>query len=537
MAKKKKNAPSETGGVAKTIMIWVVKAYVFLMLAVYPLYFQDKYYDMCNAKWHFFRNVTSFLFAAAVVILAWYIGCFIAARKTGEFFKGACKSISHADLFVLAYMAVCCISTIITPYRLFVIWGYEDWYMGFISQMSFGLVYFLVSRFWRWEKLHLIIFLAAAFPVFFLGVIMRFKIDPLGMYAGLDEQLDVYYFQHFISTLGQTTWYSSYMCIICPLGLIAYWCAEKTWQRIAFAVFNVVCFMTFVTQNSDSAYVAMFGIFFILFWISLESDEKFLRFLECVLMALGAFKFMGLLQWLFADRAVELDSLSVFMSRSGVTLIMLIAAAALYLIMRCAVFKKTQFHIAAIKKLRVVMLILLAVGVSCIVIYICLNSAGKLPKALSSNSNYLVFNDAWGNNRGVSWRCTIDGYAKAPVMRKLFGVGPDSFAEYIYTYYRADMDRVLGKNIAQICAHNEWLNALLNVGILGLIAYLGSFIVSFKDCMKGAEKYPYLYGVAIAIMAYILHNFFCYQQIICTPAIFILMGMAQAVIRYGYAEE
>ena len=96
MAKKKKNAPSETGGVAKTIMIWVVKAYVFLMLAVYPLYFQDKYYDMCNAKWHFFRNVTSFLFAAAVVILAWYIGCFIAARKTGEFFKGACKSISHA---------------------------------------------------------------------------------------------------------------------------------------------------------------------------------------------------------------------------------------------------------------------------------------------------------------------------------------------------------------------------------------------------------------------------------------------------------
>ena len=107
MAKKKKNAPSETGGVAKTIMIWVVKAYVFLMLAGYPLYFQDKYYDMCNAKWHFFRNVTSFLFAAAVVILAWYIGCFIAARKTGEFFKGACKSISHADLFVLAYMAVC----------------------------------------------------------------------------------------------------------------------------------------------------------------------------------------------------------------------------------------------------------------------------------------------------------------------------------------------------------------------------------------------------------------------------------------------
>ena len=99
------------------------------------------------------------------------------------------------------------------------------------------------------------------------------------------------------------------------------------------------------------------------------------------------------------------------------------------------------------------------------------------------------------------------------------------------------MDRILGKEIAQICAHNEWLNTLLNLGILGLIAYLGTFISSFKDCMKGARKSPYLYGVAIAIVAYILHNFFCYQQIICTPTIFILMGMAQSVKRYGDAEE
>ena len=59
----------------------------------------------------------------------------------------------------------------------------------------------------------------------------------------------------------------------------------------------------------------------------------------------------------------------------------------------------------------------------------------------------------------------------------------------------------------------------------------------YRDCMKDAKKYPYLYAVAIAIVAYFLHNFFCYQQVICTPTIFILMGMAQSVMRYGKGEE
>ena len=131
----------------------------------------------------------------------------------------------------------------------------------------------------------------------------------------------------------------------------------------------------------------------------------------------------------------------------------------------------------------------------------------------------------------------MDGFAEAPIMRKLFGVGPDSFAEYIYAGYASDLNRVLGPETIQACAHNEWLNALLNLGILGLAAYLGTFISSFRDCMKGGKNDPYLYGAAIAMAAYILHNFFCYQQVICTPTVFILMGMAQAVIRYGHAEE
>ena len=533
MANKIKRTPITSEGVAKLILIWIVNAYVFLMLAIYPLFFKDKYYDMCDAKWEFYKYVSAFFGVGAVLLFIWYVACIISKNKIKEFLKNAYKNMVLTDIFVLAYMLIVCISTILTPYKRYVIWGHDGWYMGLVAQLSFCIIYFFVSRFWRWDSTNLFIFIISAFAVFFLAVIMRFRIDPMDMYVGLDD----YYLQHFLSTLGQTTWYSSYMCIVFPLGIVAYWCADKLWKKIAFGMFSVIGSLTAVTQNSDSAYIAILGIFFMLFWISFESDEKFLRFLECMIITLGSFKAMGILQKLFADKMVGLDKLSIFMSQSLVTTVMLLAVIICYFVMRCIVFEKTGFHITSIKSLRVVILILAIIGMIGTAIYVWLNTTGRLPEHLTSKSNYLVFDDTWGNNRGVSWRCSVSAYLRGNIIYKLFGVGPDNFPEYLYAYYKSDFDNILGDKIVQICAHNEWLNSLINNGLFGLIAYLGIFVFSFKDCMKEAKNNPYLYGVAIAIVAYILHNFFCYQQIICTPTIFIFMGMAYSLMRFGYEDE
>lgn len=533
MANKKKHTSITSEGVAKIILIWIVNAYVFLMLAIYPLFFKDKYYDMCDAKWGFYKYVSAFFGVGAVLLFIWYLGCIISKNKIKDFLNNAYKNMVLTDIFVLAYMLIVCISTILTPYKRYVIWGYDGWYMGLVAQLSFCIIYFFVSRFWRWDSINLFIFLISSFAVFSLAVIMRFRIDPMDMYGTLDD----YYLQHFLSTLGQTTWYSSYMCIVYPLGIVAYWCADKLWKKLAFGLFCVISSLTAVTQNSDSAYIAILGIFFMLFWISFESDEKFLRFLECMIIVLGSFKVMGILQKLFADKMVGLDKLSIFMSQSLVTTVMLFVVIIIYIVMRCIVFEKTGFHITSIKTLRIAMLILAFLGLVGTVIYVWLNTTGRLPERLSSKSNYLVFDDTWGNNRGVSWRCSIAAYLRGNIIYKFFGVGPDNYPEYLYTYYKSDFDNILGDKIVQVCAHNEWLNSLINTGLFGLIAYMGIFVSSFKDCMKEAKNNPYLYGVAIAIVAYILHNFFCYQQIICTPTIFIFMGMAYSLIRFGYADE
>ena len=215
---------------------------------------------------------------------------------------------------------------------------------------------------------------------------MRFRIDPFSMY---DARMDDYYLSHFLSTLGQNTWYSSYMVIIIPLGMIAYWCAQKLWQKFAFGAFLVMSFMTAVTQNSDSAYLAMAGMFFIFFWISFDSNVKFLRFLECLIIALALFKVIGLLQMLFPEQAVPLDALSIFMSQSVVTLVLFIVVLAFYFLFRFVIFQKTDLQIESFAKMRWGVLALAAVVIFAIIIYIVLNSTGKLPEQYALSAGYL----------------------------------------------------------------------------------------------------------------------------------------------------
>ncbi|MDE5934128.1 MAG: hypothetical protein K2H40_16825, partial [Lachnospiraceae bacterium] len=191
--------------------------YVFLMLAVYPFYFRNKYYDIGNAKWQFFFFLTAGMGAVLFGLLLFRI---IEEWNPNEF-KSAIKGIrlSVIDRFVLVYAATVLLSVLFSPYKEQIIWGYDGWYMGFASQMCFVLIYFCVSRYWRWDLPTVICCLAAAFLVFLLAVLMRFGIDPLAMYKGLEEQYRII----FLSTIGQATWYSSYMVVLLPLGLFPFW--------------------------------------------------------------------------------------------------------------------------------------------------------------------------------------------------------------------------------------------------------------------------------------------------------------------------
>ena len=521
-----KKAKKESGRLCAKLLQELTFIYVFLMLVVYPFYFRNKYYDIGNAKWQFFFFLTA---GAGAVLFGLLLFRIIEEWKTREL-RNAMRSIrlSVIDRFVLAYAAAVLLSVLFSPYKEQVIWGYDGWYMGLASQMCFVLIYFCVSRYWRWDLSTFICCLAAAFLVFLLGILMRFRIDPLSMYKGLEEQYTI----NFLSTIGQATWYSSYMAVLLPLGLLAFWFYDDRYTRIFGGIFTAVGFMTMVTQNSDSSFIAFGLLIFTLFWLSMESNRAFRRFLEVMMMCFSCFKLIGICQLRFPGKVVPLDAISLFCSQSSFTWAALIITAICYFCFRW-LEKDKKIDISKIKNIRIIFLGFLLLGILGIIIYIYLNTAKKLPVHLQSGNHYLLFDEYWGNNRGSSWMIAVKSFLKGDFIRKIFGCGPDGFSSYVQSFFQEELAAKWGNSGILACAHNEWLNAFVNLGIAGAVPYIGIFISAVYRFFRKSKEHPELTAIALSIICYMGHNFFCYQQIICTPIIFILMGAGESIIRYG----
>ena len=530
-AKVKKAAASAKNAVKsplpKKLLKEAVALYVFFMFAIYPLYYENKYYNMGDAKWHFFRWVTLVAAIVFIAIFIWYM-VYLYQKKGLEAYWNF-KASSIPDRFVLAYAVICLLSVLFSPYKSYIIFGYDGWYMGLIAQLAFVMLYYFVSRFWRWDEVCVIIYLSASAIVFLLGVLNRFMVDPLQMYVGLDPG----YIINFLSTLGQATWFSSYMCIVFPIGMFAYWFYEKKAIRIAAGLYTSLGFMTMITQNSDSAFAAYAAMIVGLFCFSFKENRLMKRFFEVLIIMFASWKFIGLMQIAFADKAVKLSNTMFGFSKGNITWVLLAVSVVLYVIFSL-LDKKEKINISKLKVIRTIVLVLICLTIAGIVIYIVLNSTGALAgTGFESDNNYLKFDTNWGNNRGSSWMVTMATFVDCNFMRKLFGAGPDGFYNLVYEYHAQELIEKWGENTVLTCAHNEWLTALINVGILGAVAYAGIFIGAIVRFTKKAVERPEVIAIVLCILAYMAHNFFCYQQIICTPVIFMLMGAGECLCRTG----
>ncbi len=530
IAGKKKTEQEVATPISKRILKNVVSIYVFFMFTIYPLYYENKYYNMGDAKWHFFRWVTLVGVALMFAIFIWYQLHLVSVGKLGEYWN--IKATSLTDRFVLAYALVAILSFALSPFKAYTLTGYDGWYMGLIAQLAFVTIYYFVSRFWRWDEVVLTIYLAVSAVVFLICVLNRFMIDPLEMYVDLEER----YIINFISTLGQATWFSSYMVLLYPIGLFAYWCYDSRLVRILSGIYLLLGSITMIAQNSDSAIMAYGAVYLGLFWFSFKDNTRMRRFIESLILLFAGWKIMGILQVIFSDRAVVLSNTMRTLSIGMISWVMLVITIAVYLwyIRMCG---RDTFQVEKYRSVRVGVIVALIAMIIVVAVYITLNTIGALKGTpLASDNNYLLFDEFWGNNRGSSWMVAVGTFMKSDPLRKLFGAGPDGFYNQVYRYYADVLTEKWGENTVLTCAHNEWLNSFITVGLIGAITYIGIFVGGIVRFAKQADKTPEVIAPIMCILAYMAHNFFCYQQIICTPIIFIIIGVGEELCRNGRLE-
>ena len=121
------------------------------------------------------------------------------------------------------------------------------------------------------------------------------------------------------------------------------------------------------------------------------------------------------------------------------------------------------------------------------------------------------------------WSKGLEAFSQLPLSKKLFGAGEDTYALLLTDklgYSAIKIGRSYYDN-----AHNEFIQHLLSVGILGLASYLTLALYAIKTAIKSEsfEKRALL----LPILAFLSQSFFNILQPITSPFIFVLFALTQ----------
>ncbi len=480
--------------------------YAVLLFSFYPLVFSpiQGYQAMGTFK--------ARIWAVMTLSLVFYELVFLIASRLNLSFLSDIKS-SPIDIAMLVYVFTATISFFMAGDKKVALVGLDGWYTGLLFQYGIVAVYFSISRFGKLDKRLVYVILISAMVVFLIGIMHRFQVDPIGIYRKLMEEDYI----RFLSTIGQATWYSAYLCLVFPIGLHLFLFRGPGRDGYLSGVFLAISAATLVTQNSDTAYGAIFVIMicYLVFVVtkSLDDQRAIVRLGLAILIMSASVLIVGMLERAFSDMFVRLDDLSISMAQGIIPVMGIMVGAAVISLGKARPIVKR-----AVATAFVVIFVLAGIGIV----------------TFTSFDVYFISGRDWGNGRGLIWMRTLQMFGDQPLISKLFGIGPGMFYEKISAY----TELILAN------AHNEWLTSIVEFGIIGGLSYLSIFVMAIavairrlcclqsEEVSENSQEIAYLEYIVIAsTIAYLVHGFFNYQQCISTPMFFVLLGLYSAVSR------
>lgn len=533
--------------------------YIAVVAAYLPLYIRGTYVMLGDDKYLLFRSVSLLCLglgavAAVAARLARirepaysYDGGILSRQshilQKGESLKDLSrKSIfSPIDIWMILYGAAVTVSALCSIYRETAWMGYRDWHMGAVSQLIFVGTYFFVSRCYQGDVWPIYLSEGAFFLVAVLGFCSRLGLDPLGVMQGFNS--GDWEYSHLISTIGNINWFCGYCAVALAMPVAGYLGGKRLLKTCAFYVVSTLGLLLLCVQGSDIGPVlTVVCLSVCLLW----SRGRVREFGRTLLLAAGvAFGLpcYSLLVRLLGDAALKSipadgPGQQVF-GWNGWWLIGVICVG-LYLFLRQPFGKafaesydmQEEFggigsgglqgisfrRMAAVRNLWLGIIILGAA---------VLTVGGIVYLRRLSGS------EAWINGRSALWHLALEGFWRGDWKQKLFGAGPDCFAEYIYsTFAPSELFAQEGywANAIFANAHNQWLNHLVNIGLLGAGCATGIAITAVR------RYHRFLPGVLVLAL-YGMNSLVSFQQVMSTPLFFVMLGICEYQIRLQKVDD
>ena len=138
------------------------------------------------------------------------------------------------------------------------------------------------------------------------------------------------------------------------------------------------------------------------------------------------------------------------------------------------------------------------------------------------------WDDKYGTGRIFIWRNVLE-----LVPERLFlGGGPDTLGERMTAeFQRYDEEKGMLFRAAIDTAHNEYLNILVNEGLLALIPYLAALLLSFVAFVKENPKNTAAAVCGAGVLGYSIQAFFGLRMCITAPFFWLAWALLLAALR------
>ena len=531
-----KNSPKRLDS-TYTVSQAIVNYYLVIMFTVFPLFFTDAYFNIRHDKYYFFLVLSLFaVVAVGIIVLTPKLSRYIEKTNSQAEYNISSslwyKRFSFTDWAVIVFWIVNFLSTIFSRYINDSLFGTAGRNNGLLLITFYAAVYFLITRSFKFKDYIFIAFAAGSSLVFLLSVLNCFYIDPLGMFKQLELNNDSQSIINFTSTIGNKNLMSSFICIALPVMIAMSVYENRRALSVLYYTASALGFTALMTADSDSGILGI-GVFLAIFliWYSTKLRNLKRYFLNITVMLASA-KILRLFSLLFSDKTTGLDAFQEFFVFSNSSYLLLAAVALITVVLFVIDFKKPNLKIS--KAVPITIGVIFALGVVSILSAVFYFSVIDTKTDLNGLETIFRFNEKWGTHRGYMWIKSMEIFSDASLSEKLIGTGPDTFYYAFSPYFQGLMEYGDSSTNA---AHNEYINYLITIGILGLASYVAIVGGCIVRAVKYFAKNPILAVTASAVICYSIQAVVNISQPITTPLFFIFIALCEAFCRNTANEQ
>lgn len=501
--------------------------YVLFYLCVFPLATHDKYFDILKFRFQLYWIPTLIYGILFLVLGILYLltdqrengGALTEKLKENLKWSTLRTKLTKTDLCFIALILIMTLSTLLAEHQYEAFWGNLGRWNGLVLWLMFFIAYGLVTRFYHFRRWHLYAYLIAACLPEIWGMTDFFLLDLLHFHDNTESQ----YIYTFVSSVGNINTYTNMVAMHLGVALALYVLAKSKWETMLCYIVLVISSFAIVMGISDNALLAAGAIFAFLPFVAWVSRRNICRYFIALSTFVTSVVMTAKITTQHATMAIA-DGGSVFITLgktkafAALTIALWVFTALVFMAYKIQKSENEErtTHIA-----RCSWLILFVVALGGVVAVLVDANSGHHPDIWESYKNILIFSDTWGTGRGLNWRLAWEYFTKdAGILKKLIGYGPD-------TYYIITMDRfkdiMLKAGYGSFdAAHNEYIDYITTIGILGTLAYLGILVTGLRNMFR-KPKAVYTVACGFAVLAYAVQAIVNIAIPLTTPILMLLL--------------